>query len=90
MKPNIKFLRKVVDGEVWAMWDYSERRGGYSTYKGGEKVWNAHADAGYCTHPRCGRLWVKNCAQLTEKGREVLDAAPAPADAGPGEGETTP
>lgn len=75
MKPNLTFLAKVRDGEVFWRRGYSVRRGGFLKFVGGEAVAQKHADAGLIVmpyHPRAG-LGQPALATLTDAGRALLE-----------------
>lgn len=72
MKPNLKFLQKVANGEVGSYHGYSVKRGGYWTFRGGEATAKKHAEAGFIRMPGSGGLFELARATLTDAGRAAL------------------
>lgn len=69
---DIKFLRKVEAGDVYAYFTYSMRRGGTYGFRGGEKMMEKFADRGLVTKPGAVSLGRPSKATLTAAGRQVL------------------
>jgi hypothetical protein len=74
MKPNLKFLQKVADGNVGSYHGYSAKRGGYWTFRGGEATAKRHAEAGFIRMPGAAGLFQLAPAKLTDAGRAALIA----------------
>ncbi len=75
MKPNLSFLQKVADGEVYPWSNYSRRRGRVDKFKGGEAITRTHAEAGFVTIEGAARWlpWLtRGSVTLTESGKAVL------------------
>ena len=79
MKPSINFLRKCVAGEVGYTMSYSFRTGGQYRFRGGEKTYEKHLDAGYVFHATGASIGRPGTVELTEAGKSVLAAADAEA-----------
>ncbi len=79
-KPNIAFLEKVRDGGVYAYFSYTERKGGYYGFVGGQKSADAHQAAGYVTRPGGTSLGVRGYVRLTDAGKAALAEHGIPAE----------
>lgn len=79
MKPNIDFLQKCKDGKVGPTFTYSSRTGGKYGFRGGEKTYERHREAGYVGYASGASLGRRGYVQLTESGEAVLAANQKPA-----------
>ncbi len=76
-KPNLKFLKKVAERQVYAGQGYSMKRGGYFYFRGGEATAKKHAAAGFVTMGRRGcSLGRPSYVELTDAGRAALVETP--------------
>lgn len=76
MKPNIAFLRKVQNCQVFRYKGYTMSRGGYFGFTGGEKTAERHVAAGYIADPKLSpELGWPAYFTLTEAGEAALKAA---------------
>jgi hypothetical protein len=71
-KPSISFLRKVGAGEVKRVRGYTQRRGGYERFIGGERQWHRHYLAGYVSRAPLALMGQPGVVELTEKGRAAI------------------
>ena len=68
MKPSIPFLKKCQDGKVGQTFTYSARSGGQYGFRGGEKTYEKHLEAGYVNHARGASIGRPGYVALTEAG----------------------
>lgn len=80
-KPNLKWLQKVANREVYSVFSYSARRGGSSGFVGGKVTYDNHLKAGYVDYAPMADLGRPGIVKLTDKGREALDTLKTKAEA---------
>lgn len=79
-KPNIAFLEKVRDGKVYHFFSYTQRRGGYHGFTGGEKSYEAHRAAGFVNRYGVADLGRPAYVTLTDAGKAALAEHGIPAE----------
>lgn len=78
LKPSLSFLQKVANGGVRKVMGYSNRRGGYYRFVGGEETARRYAAAGLIRMPGVVDLGRPALASLTDAGRALLQQGGAP------------
>ena len=72
MKPNIKFLKKCRDGNVGPTFGYSTRRGGIYGFRGGEKTYEKHLEAGFVNDASGASIGRPGHVSLTPLGLSAI------------------
>ena len=72
MKPSIPFLKKCQDGKVGPTFTYSARSGGQYGFRGGEKTYEKHREAGYVNPASSATLGRRGEVTLTEAGFSAI------------------
>lgn len=75
-KPNLAFLRKVADRQVYAWFSYSAKKGGHYGFTGGETTFEKHRKAGFVKKPGPPELGRPSYVELTDAGRAALSPTP--------------
>lgn len=74
MKPNLIFLRKVANEQVYPYADYSPRLGRTDKFRGGQATAEQHAEAGFVSIKWPAHVMARGAVTLTDIGRAALGA----------------